>query len=83
MDELHGKWDADCGDYFDGEEMMKLTKEQIDALELVAHQGIIIYQKVISESGSVEMVKDIVREYFIALVHGRNNPSMLYEPKKD
>ena len=52
---------------------MKLTKEQIDALEMVANHGVVIYQKVISESGSVEMAKDILREYFIAVLHGNSN----------
>ena len=51
---------------------MGLTKEQKEALENVAEIGVVIYQKVISESGSAEMAKDIVREYFTAVFNRGN-----------
>ena len=49
---------------------MKMTKEQREALEEVAEQAVAIYTKVIESTGSVEMAKDILGEYFKAMIHG-------------
>lgn len=48
---------------------MKMTKEQREVLGEVAEQAVAIYTKVIESTGSVEMAKDILGEYFKAMIH--------------
>ena len=74
MGELYSSWNADSSDYFDGDERMKLTREQKEACETIASQAVVIFQKAIEESGSVETAQDILCQYFIAVLYGRNKP---------
>ena len=74
MAKLHSRRNAYCSDYFDGDERMKLTREQREACETIASQAVVIFQKAIEESGSVETAQDILCQYFIAVLYGRNKP---------
>jgi len=51
---------------------MKLTKEQKDAIEFLAEEATILYSTSIEKTGNLEAAKDILCQFFIAILHGGN-----------
>ena len=54
-----------------------INEEQVKALEFLAESASILYSKSIETSGSIEVAKDIVAEYFKAMLHGREKPKWM------
>lgn len=52
---------------------LKISEEQVDAIEMLAEHAVVMYSKAIEESGSVEIAKDILCQYFIALLSGNRS----------
>lgn len=51
---------------------MKLTKEQKEAIEFFAEEATIIYSTAIERTGNLETAKDVLCQFFIAVLHGNN-----------
>lgn len=54
-----------------------IKEEQIKAFELLAESASILYSKSIETSGSIEMARDIVAEYFKAMFYGVEKPKWM------
>ena len=48
---------------------MKLTKEQKDAIEFLAEEATIIYSTAIERTGNPETAKDVLCQFFIAILY--------------
>ena len=56
---------------------MKLTKEQKEAIEFLAEEATILYSTAIERTGSLETAKDVLCQFFIAVLHGNNKPKWM------
>lgn len=50
-----------------------MTKDEENALKMVAEHGVIIYETAIARTGSIAIAKDMLNEYYRAVLYGRKD----------
>lgn len=56
---------------------MKMSKEVREAIEMLAEEATIVYSTAIERTGNIEMAKDVLCQFFIAMLHGNNKPKWM------